>query len=146
MWKEAERPLRSKLAVLRSARHAGPSKPHPDNCEWNRPQQSAIVGSHWGSPSGKFWESMTGAFRRKAGIENSRSTALAVCCEVKQKAFTPKWPQRMSVHHIKVRKWIMIVIRSPEQIKSGLTCFGLMWSAQQCRNTWYCLERFPQQK
>lgn len=59
-------------------------------------------------------------------MENSRSTALAVCCEVKQQAFTPKWPWRMSVHHIKVRKWIMIVIRSPEQIKSGLACFGLM--------------------
>lgn len=53
--------------------------------------------------------------------ENSRSRVSGSSgCRVKQPTFTHKWTLRMSVHHIKVQKCIILMILRPEQIKSGL--------------------------
>lgn len=73
----------------------------------------------------------------EAERENSRSRVSGSSgCRVKQQTFTHKWTLRMSVRHIKVQKCIILTILHPEQIKSGLACFALTYSAKQCRNTW----------
>lgn len=59
-----------------------------------------------------------------------RDSSLGLCLgRLKQQTFTLEWALRMSVHHIKVQAWSVMMILGPEQIKSGLACVGLMHCA-----------------